>query len=89
MNKTQRIAQPVLPVKKEFVIAVDDASLEIERGINAAISIYTAMEEGPSNPDEFMDGLYFVLTRLEGCNKDLRRIVRDEQSQSSVASVSK
>lgn len=89
MNKTQRIAQPVLPVKKEFVIAVDDASLEIERGINAAISIYTAMEEGPFNPNEFMDGMYFVLTRLEKCNKDLRRLVKDEHSQSSVSSVSK
>lgn len=69
---------------KEFVVSIDDAALEIERGINAAIAIYTAMMEGPFNPDEFMDGMYFVLTRLEKCNKDLRRLVKDKQSQSSV-----
>lgn len=54
---------------KEFVVSIDDAALEIERGINAAIAIYTAMMEGPFNPDEFMDGMYFVLTRLEKCTR--------------------
>lgn len=69
---------------KEFVVSIDDAALEIERGINAAIAIYTAMMEGPFNPDEFMDGMYFVLARLKKCNKDLRQLVKDKKSQSSV-----
>lgn len=65
---------------KSFVVTVDDAALEIDRGINALMAIHTAIAESSFSPESFTDGLFFVLTRLDECNKNLRRAISDERS---------
>lgn len=43
---------------------LEEIARKIARAANAASGIYIAMEEGSCKPEEWLDGLYYVLTGL-------------------------
>ena len=54
-------------------IKLDEIACNIEWGVNAALAIHTAMEEGDCNPDNWLSGLYFVISNLSENAKALHK----------------
>lgn len=62
-------------------IELDEIAVEIERGITAALAIYTAMSDGPYPAEELLDGLFYIVMHLDDDAKKLRRAVDSEAAE--------
>lgn len=58
---------------------VDEAVLDLERGINALGAICNVMERGEFSAETHLDGLYFVYGHLFDSVKSLRREIEQTQ----------
>lgn len=54
---------------------IDEIAYSLTCSVNALSAIQTAMAEGPFKADTFLDGLYFVTSKLEDLAEQLRREV--------------
>lgn len=62
-------------------IELDEITVEIERGVTAALAICTAMSEGPYPAEELLDGLFYIVMHLDDDAKKLRRAVDGEKTE--------
>ena len=62
-------------------IELDEITVEIERGVSAALAIYTAMSDGPYPAEELLDGLFYIVMHLDDDAKKLRRAVDGEEAE--------
>lgn len=49
---------------KDFVFEAERLNLQLRAAVCALDAVYTAMSDGPSEPRDYVDGLYFLTTVL-------------------------
>lgn len=49
---------------KDFVFKVERLNLQLRAAVCALDAIHTAMSDGPSEPRDYVDGLFFLTTAL-------------------------
>lgn len=49
---------------KDFVFKAEQLNLQMRSAVCALDAVYTAMSGGPSEPRDYVDGLFFIATAL-------------------------
>lgn len=60
------------------IFDADRISRQIRCGVNALDAVYTAMENGPSKPEEYIDALFGVWNYLDGLCGQLQEAICGE-----------